>query len=866
MGSINSKFKAKQASLALVLLLLASLFMSMGKGGVAHATASPSFTGGTAVSGVIGDNINITDLQVSGVTDPTVNVHLFVSDGTLSMDVTDGLDFTGSDQGNSLYFSGSQADINAALLTLKYTTGIAGSHALSASMVGAGQSYNSVNGHVYEVVSPEGGIDWNDSKTAADAKSFDGVDGYLATITSSQENDFVVDQLQAGDGWIGSSDSAVDGDWKWVDGPESDTSFYSGLANDGGHAVNDMYINWNNGEPNGATSENCGQYTANSGGRWNDLPCDFNLDTYVVEYGADGDLPVVPSKNVAITTTMPVGDTISISTCDQLLAIDDSVDNIYNHYKLSQDVDCSGVDNFEPIGKDQDGWDGDPFRGVFNGQGHTISGLNIEYDGSVVGLFEYIVGATIKNLNLTDGNITVTAGGWSGIVGSAVGMAESSTIDNITSDVSVNAQNSWAVGGIVGYTDNYDQDNMIETTVTNSAYTGIVDGLISTGGIVGAIESYDGASTTVSKSYSDATITANLLVGGIVGSVYVDSTSRDYEPDTHVNIENCYSLSAVTADDLIAGGIVGSADAYNDGYYNNVAINVDKTYSAGAVTANNYTAGGIVGDFSMANDNEQESYTISNSFVAGIVQTNSEDMPYGLVGDSGWAGESSFEFDNNYIDVDRSGMTEDSYLATGDTTFVNDDGSDADYFKNNNDNPPLDTWDFDTIWVANESTFPTFIAATDSGHETELTSAEDDSAISLAQTGCEAFTGTTTSKEADLETSDSAYSYPVGFAGFTLTGCDTGGAATITVKFTGTYNPSLVALRKYNPDTNSYTTITSDNDLTISATTLNSHPAISLSYQIVDGGPLDQDGQANGVIVDPVGLGLQALGAPNTGL
>lgn len=34
----------------------------------------------------------------------------------------------------------------------------------------------------------------------------------------------------------------------------------------------------------------------------------------------------------------------------------------------------------------------------------------------------------------------------------------------------------------------------------------------------------------------------------------------------------------------------------------------------------------------------------------------------------------------------------------------------------------------------------------------------------------------------------------------------------------------------------------------------------------VDGGPLDQDGVANGSIVDPVGLGKAVFVAPNTGL
>ena len=38
------------------------------------------------------------------------------------------------------------------------------------------------------------------------------------------------------------------------------------------------------------------------------------------------------------------------------------------------------------------------------------------------------------------------------------------------------------------------------------------------------------------------------------------------------------------------------------------------------------------------------------------------------------------------------------------------------------------------------------------------------------------------------------------------------------------------------------------------------------SYHITDGGELDIDNQQNGTIVDPVGLGVTTVGAPNTGL
>jgi len=46
-----------------------------------------------------------------------------------------------------------------------------------------------------------------------------GLRGYLATITSQVENDFIKGKTK-GVGWIGASDAAVEGDWRWVTGPE----------------------------------------------------------------------------------------------------------------------------------------------------------------------------------------------------------------------------------------------------------------------------------------------------------------------------------------------------------------------------------------------------------------------------------------------------------------------------------------------------------------------------------------------------------------------------------------------------------------------------------------------------------------------
>jgi len=51
------------------------------------------------------------------------------------------------------------------------------------------------------------------------------VTGYLANITSSDENTFVAARITQ-DGWFGASDAGVEGDWVWLDGPEADDLFW----------------------------------------------------------------------------------------------------------------------------------------------------------------------------------------------------------------------------------------------------------------------------------------------------------------------------------------------------------------------------------------------------------------------------------------------------------------------------------------------------------------------------------------------------------------------------------------------------------------------------------------------------------------
>lgn len=260
--------------------------------------ADPELVGGSPVTATNGVAAPIIDLQLSGTGNPTVPVKLRVTSGTLSMSTTTGLTFTGSSTGSTLQFSGTMSNINAALATLTYTRSGTGSDTLEASLVNPGEVFFEDTGHLYEYVSYT--ATWNNANTNAQTRTKYGATGYLTTITSQAENDFVAARLLNA-GWMGASDIAFEGDWKWVTGPENGTSFWSGAS--GGSSVSGRYANWGTGEPNNSGDEDCGQFLAGGSGKWNDLPCNTTtLPGYVVEYGSPGSPIDVSSKNITITT------------------------------------------------------------------------------------------------------------------------------------------------------------------------------------------------------------------------------------------------------------------------------------------------------------------------------------------------------------------------------------------------------------------------------------------------------------------------------------------------------------------------------------------------------------------------------------
>lgn len=215
-------------------------------------------------------------------------------------------------------------------------------------------------GHFYKFIGLSG-ISWSAANAAASsaASKYHGLQGYLATITSSVENAFI--QLKTkGMGWIGASDAAVENDWRWVTGPEGledngqGRLFWRGTGSDAAlhpgqyGPVNGAYHNWNrypsttNGEPNNNGNEDYAHITFFPSNpaeslKWNDLPNsgttgDYLPAGYLVEYGGmPNDPPVSLIASIALTVhslsfnqngpfTRCQGDTVWLNRADNSAA------------------------------------------------------------------------------------------------------------------------------------------------------------------------------------------------------------------------------------------------------------------------------------------------------------------------------------------------------------------------------------------------------------------------------------------------------------------------------------------------------------------------------------------------------------------
>ena len=216
--------------------------------------------------------------------------------------------------------TGTPAEWQTALRTVQFATTSFSTTNRTVIFTIGNAIYNVFNGHYYEfIATPD---TWTAGKTAAEASTLFGLSGYLATITSIEENNFLSTKLQS-DGWIASSDdyleinaatgtstyadqSFSEGMWYWVSGPEKGIQFCQGNS----PTTTLTFSNWDLVEPNNNGAENFGQIYYGNNGLWNDLADNTSLGI-VVEYGGMSGDPVVDlvySRNVIVTLPLLSGD------------------------------------------------------------------------------------------------------------------------------------------------------------------------------------------------------------------------------------------------------------------------------------------------------------------------------------------------------------------------------------------------------------------------------------------------------------------------------------------------------------------------------------------------------------------------------
>ncbi len=141
------------------------------------------------------------------------------------------------------------------------------------------------NGHWYEYVNLD--VDWHTARSNALASSYNGMRGYLVTITSAAEQSFLQNTFGSILAWAGGSDEwdstseNDEGTWKWMDGPEAGQTFWD---DNGAHVT---YANWAPGEPNNCCGGEDYLVYGWSNGRWNDHGGPGNAYYrigYIVEY------------------------------------------------------------------------------------------------------------------------------------------------------------------------------------------------------------------------------------------------------------------------------------------------------------------------------------------------------------------------------------------------------------------------------------------------------------------------------------------------------------------------------------------------------------------------------------------------------
>lgn len=247
---------------------------------------------------------------------------------------------------------------------------------------------------------------------------------------------------------------------------------------------------------------------------------------------------------------------------DQLTQVRNYLGQDGVYFKLMSDIDLgdwlnenSTSEGWQPIGVESA-----RFKGIFDGDGHTISNVSIKRASTDnVGFFGYTDGATIKNLTIK-GDIT-----GQNSVGGVVGTGLNTTITGVHYIGKVTGTEN--VGGLTGWLTSF-------STLTDCSLQGDVKGAKDVGGIVGGTTDLR---NTHSKLHCNGTVTAT---GDNCGGIFGSLAGIDIE------LKECTTNATIQGHDYV-GGIIGYAESLP-------FKSIEKCNSIITLSGNNYV-GGILG-------------------------------------------------------------------------------------------------------------------------------------------------------------------------------------------------------------------------------------------------------------------------------
>lgn len=249
-----------------------------------------------------------------------------------------------------------------------------------------------------------------------------------------------------------------------------------------------------------------------------------------------------------------------------------------SHYRLMNDLDLSGIENWIPIGNGTN-----KFTGSFDGNGKIISNLTINRNVAHQGLLGYYqpatVGDSIKNLHLENVNIV-----GENYTGGILSYINGGTIYNCSVNGSIHGNIN--VGGICGGT--------LNSSIIYCNTAAEINGYGHLGGVVGYLKT-----STLIKSYSFSNINAQKDAGGIAG-VIEGSTAL---------ISECFTRGRILSNWYRTGGIVG----------NSIGGTIKNCYTSCNIAGTSH--GGILGYSEVASTNVQYCYStgiIEESYSGGI--------------------------------------------------------------------------------------------------------------------------------------------------------------------------------------------------------------------------------------------------------